>query len=180
LMGVAVVIMLLIIWEEILFSIKIKEIKEGMIFRIRRKKLKTQILLYCVLPLIFGFIYLEYDLKISHFIIWVILCMGIPAVEIISSASNTYNTYLKLTNNLIKYRNNKKEGTYKTEEIRSITMLKDERGIFSKIQLLLITNDEVMIDLDEMHLYEFFDSIHTYIKIHYKDLLTEPKTTAIA
>ncbi|MFL5728926.1 MAG: heavy metal transporter, partial [Cytophagaceae bacterium] len=56
LVGAAVIIMILILWEEILFPIKVKEINGEVIFRNHRTKLKAQMLMYCFIPAIFIFI----------------------------------------------------------------------------------------------------------------------------
>jgi hypothetical protein len=172
LIGVAVVLVTLIIWEEILFHVKVKEIKGGLIFRNQRKKIKTQILLYIPIPLIFMFVYQEYDLKITHFMVWAAVCMALPAIEIVVSGIRSHRNFLKLTSRMIKYKNNNKEGCFDTKDIQNITIIK-EKGFIKKIQLLFTNNDHVIIDLDEMHLHAFYNSIYTFIKIHYKHLLKE-------
>src|SRR6266581_2983126 len=45
--SVPVVIMVIIVWEEILFPVRIKEIDDELIFRNHRTKLRLQILIYC-------------------------------------------------------------------------------------------------------------------------------------
>ena len=78
LVGIAVVIMVLIIWEEILFPIKTKEVNGGMVFRNHGAKLKTQIFIYCSIPAIFCFIYFEYEVNHVRFFIWATVCMVAP------------------------------------------------------------------------------------------------------
>ncbi len=172
LIGVSVVLMTLVIWEEILFHVKVKEIKGGLIFRNQRKKVKMQLLLYVPIPLIFTFVYQEYDLKVTHFMVWALVCIVLPAIEILVSGIRSHRNFLKLTSRMIKYKNNNKEGCFDTKDIRNITIIK-EKGFIKKIQLLFTNNDQVIIDLDEMHLHEFYNSIYSFIKIHYKHLLKE-------
>ena len=179
LVGVSVVLMTLIIWEEILFHVKVKEIKGGLIFRNQRKKIKTQVLLYLPIPVIFFFVYQEYDLKVSHFMIWAAVCIVLPAIEIVVSGINSHRNYLKLTNRMIKFKNHDKEGCFDTKDIQNITIIKEKRFI-KKIQLLFANNDPVTIDLDEMHLHEFYESIYSYIKVHYKHLLKESPAPSMA
>jgi hypothetical protein len=176
LVGFSVVLMTMIIWEEILFHIKVKEISGGLIFRNQRRKTRMQILLFLPIPAIFTFVYQEYDLKVSHFIIWATVCIILPAIEIIVSGINSHRNYLKLTSRMIKYKSNKKEESFNTNDIQNITVVK-ERKFITKIQLLLANNDKVTIDLEEMHLQEFYDSIYKFIKIHYKHLLKETTAT---
>jgi hypothetical protein len=175
LVGIAVVIMLLIIWEEILFPIRAKEVQGGVIFRNHAAKLKTQLLIYCSIPAIFGFIYFEYDVNHLRFFIWAAVCIASPIVEKIASGINNYNDFLELTNDKIEFKDNEKEGCFEIKEIQSITIIKDERNIIHKIQLLLTNNDNVTIDLDEMELDAFYDSIYKFITIHYKHLLKGTK-----
>ncbi|HVD97712.1 MAG TPA: hypothetical protein VNB90_05865 [Cytophagaceae bacterium] len=180
LIGVAVVLAILIMWEEILFHIKVKEIKGGLIFRNQRKKLKTQLLLFAGIPVIFWFIYQEYDLIVHHFIIWAVICIGLPALEIIVSGISSRRNYLKLTSRMIKYKNNSKEESFETKDIRNIMIIRGEKRFIKKIQLLFTNNDHVTIDLEEMHLHPFYDSIQRFINTHYKHLVTEPTATNIA
>jgi hypothetical protein len=171
LVSIAVIIMVLIMWEEILFPIKIKEIKDGMIFRNHRTKLKAQLLIYCSIPAIFVFIYLEYEVNHVRFIIWAAICMVPPVIEKIFSGINNYNDFLKLTTRKIEYKNNEKEGSFRVGKIQHVEIIKDERKVIHKIQLVFKNNDAVTIDLDEMELDDFYDSIDTFITTHYAPLL---------
>jgi hypothetical protein len=179
LIGIAVVLMTLIIWEEILFHVKVKEIKGGLIFRNQRKKIRTQLLLFIPIPVIFTFIYQEYDIKFSHFLVWAAVCILLPAIEIVVSGIRSRRNFLKLTSRMIKYKNNGKEGCFDTKDIQNITIIKENRFI-KKIQVFFTNNDNVIIDIDEMHLHAFYDSIYTFIKIHYKHLLKETPATNLA
>jgi hypothetical protein len=172
---IAVVITLLILWEEILFPIKIKQVPGGMIFRNHGTKLKTQLLIYLSIPAIFSFIYFEYDVNHLRFIIWAAVCMGVPVLEKIASGINNYNDFLELTDEKIEYKDNEKEGSFDTKNIRNITIIRDERDIIAKIQLLFTNNNNVTIDLDKMELDAFYDSIYKFMATHYKHLLKETK-----
>jgi hypothetical protein len=180
LVGVATVLMVLILWEEILFKAKAKEISGGLVFKNQRKKLKAQIFIFAFIPVIFGFIYLEYDLNLLHFIIWSTVCMVIPAIEIIIAGINNHKNYLTLTNRMIQYKNNNREGSFETKNVRNITLIKDEKSFIKKIQVLFTNNNKVIIDIDEMHLHAFCDPIYKFMKTNYKDLLTEGNPTSAA
>jgi cytidylate kinase len=97
--------------------------------------------------------------------------MVAPVLEKIASGLNNYNDYLKLTDKKIEFKDNEREGTFETQELQSITILKDERNIFHKIQLLSKNNDQIIIDLDKMELEAFYESINKFIETHYKNLL---------
>lgn len=175
LVGIAVITMVMIIWEEFLFPIRVKEVNGGLLFRNRRSKLRAQVVMYCTIPAIFGFIYFKYDVNLIRFIIWAGICIIAPVVEKIVSGINNYNDFLKLTKTEIEYKNNEKEGCFKTKDIQSITVIRDERKIIEKVELLLTNKTSVIIDLDEMELDAFFDSIDMYIETHYQHLLNESR-----
>jgi hypothetical protein len=64
--GASVIIMILIVWEEILFPIKVKLVKGGMVFRNFRTKLYAQLIIYCSIPAIYAFIYFYFDDDVNH------------------------------------------------------------------------------------------------------------------
>jgi hypothetical protein len=169
--AVAVLIMILIIWEEILFPINIKLVKGGMVFRNHRTKLLAQLVIYCCIPAIFVYLFLKFEVNTVRFFIWAAVCIVAPALEKIFSGITNYNDFLKLTTSEIEYKNNEKEGTFHVEDIQHLTMIKDEKNILHKIQLDLVNHDPVTIDLDEMELEAFYAHIDNYISIRYKDLL---------
>jgi hypothetical protein len=173
LIGAAVVIMLLIIWEEFLFPIKVKVIHGGVIFRNHRTKLKTQLLIYCSIPAIFIFIYLEYEVNFVRFIICAALCIIAPVIEKIASGLNNYNDFLKLTNKRIEYKDNEKEGSYNIKDIKRIFIVKDEGNVIKNLKLLFANNEHVTINLDKMELDAFYDPINKFISTHYKNMLEE-------
>ncbi|HEY5745892.1 MAG TPA: heavy metal transporter [Chryseolinea sp.] len=170
LISVAVLIMVLILWEEFLFPIKVKPEKDGVIFRNHRTKLKTQLLIYCIIPVIFAFVYFNFNVNIVRFIIWATLCTVIPVVVKLVSGINNYNDFLKLTDKIIAYKNNKKSGVFELKEIQRLTLLRDEGNVLHKIQVST-HHENLIIDLDEMELDAFLNSIDQFITSHYKHLL---------
>ncbi len=173
LVSTAVVIMCLVLWEEFLFPVKVKPAGNGVVFRNHRTKLKKQLLIYCAIPVIFAFVYIEYNVNLTRFIIWAAICIVGPVAGKLISGINNYNDFLKLTSDAIEYRNNKKVGTFQLKELQSITLVRDERTVLHKLQLLLADGTEVLIDLDEMELQDFLTSIDKFITARYKTLVKE-------
>jgi len=169
--GVASILMILIIWEEFLFPIRVKIVENGLMFRNHRSKLIIQVLMYSCIPAIFAFIYFNYDINPIRFFIWAAVCVFTPVIEKIVSGINNYNDFLRLTTNEIQYKNNEKEGSFQLSDIQTIAIIKDDRDVLQKIQLLFKNNEQIRIDLDEMELEDFYDSIHLFIITKYQDLL---------
>jgi len=167
----AAIIMVLIVWEEILFPVKIKVVDGGLLFRNHRTKLIVQLAMYCSIPLILTYIYFEYDVNHVRFFVWGGICMIMPIAEKLLSGVNNYKDFLKLTSKKIEYRNNDKVGIFDLEDIDHISLIRDEKNFMRKIQLFFKNNSSLIIDLDEMELEAFYDSIHKYITIRYKHLL---------
>ncbi len=59
-------------------------------------------------------------------------------------------------------------------------MVKDEHGVIKKIQLLKSNNEEVIIDLDEMELEAFYDTINNYIANHYEHMMSKPDVSSVS
>ncbi len=171
LVGLAVILMVLILWEDILFHVRVKIVEGGLVFRNHQTKLVTQVLIYCVIPVILSVIYFQYDVKIFHFIVWAVICLVPPIAEKIVSGINNYHDFLKLTDKNIEYKNNKLVGNFELKSIQNIAIIEDERKIIHKIQLFFKNENHVIIDLDEMELDEFYDSIKKFIITNYIDLL---------
>jgi hypothetical protein len=169
--SIAIIIMILIIWEEILFPIRLKEVEGGKVFRNHNSKLYTQLLIFCSIPTIFVFLYFEYEVNTVRFFIWASICTFAPVLEKIFSGINNYNDFLKLTDEYVEFRNNEKQGKFPVKDIKSIVLLKDEEDVHHKINLILTSNENVMIDLDEMELEAFYYHIYVFINDHYKHLL---------
>jgi len=172
----AVVIMVLILWEEFLFPIKIKPSADGvMVFHNHRNKLKTQLLIYFIIPAVFVFVYFYFGAKINtvRFIIWAAVCTIMPVAIKLVSGINNYNDFLKLTNDLIEYKNNQETGVFHVKDIQRITPIRDERKVLHKVEISTGQHGQVMIDLDEMELEAFLDSIDQFITAHYPGLVKE-------
>lgn len=171
LVATAVIIMALVLWEEFLFPVKVKKEADGMVFRNHRTKLKTQLLIYSLIPAIFAFIYFQMKVNLIPFIIWAAICIIAPIVAKLISGLKNYNDFLKLTDDAIEYRNNEKKGVFKLKDVLQIVLLKDEYKVLHKIQLLLTDKQEVTIDLDQMEIDVFCSSIDQYITEHYNKLV---------
>jgi hypothetical protein len=178
LVSCAIVIMLLVLWEEFLFPVRVKPVNDGVVFRNHRNKLKKQVLIYCVIPVIFGFIYVEYEVNLVRFMVWAAVCIIVPVTGKLISGIKNYNDFLSLTNDTIEYKNNEKVGVFKLTDVQHITLIKDERSVLHKIQLLTTDNNQVTIDLDEMELEAFFDSIDKFISVRYKNRLKTASSSA--
>jgi len=174
----AVIIMVLILWEEFLFPLRIKESANGVIFRNHRTKLKTQLLIYCIIPAIFAFVYLEFEIRTVRFFIWAAVCCILPVVIKLVSGINNYNDFLKLTDDAIEYKNNQKTGIFALKDIQHIALTRDERKVLHKIQVVMTNGNDVIIDLDEMELEAFMSAIDKFVTGHYKNLVKENRVVA--
>lgn len=180
LIGLATSVMVLIVWEEMLFPVKAHKVKGGLIFRNHQTKLKTQILLYCAIPVIFVFIYFQYEVKLFQFIVWALICAVPPVVEKLVSGVNNFNDYLQLTSKNIEYKNNEKEGKFEISDLQHVAIHNEADLISKKIELLLKTNETVVIDLHEMELDAFYNSIDNFINKKYHHLLKDHKSLGLA
>lgn len=165
----AVIVMVLVLWEEFLFPIHIKPNEAGVEFRNHRHKLMKQLLIYCIIPVVFITIYFNYEVNHGRFIVWATVCIIAPIVGKLYSGIKNYNDFLKLTHNTIEYKNNRKEGIFEIRNIQHVKLIKDQNDVLHKIQLLFVTNQEITIDLDEMELEEYYHAINNYMTDHYKD-----------
>jgi hypothetical protein len=171
----AVIIMVLILWEEFLFPIRIKPSDDGMVFHNHRTKLKTQLLIYLLIPAIFAFVYYYFPdrINIVRFIIWAVICTGMPVVIKLASGIKNYNDFLKLTNTVIEYKNNQKAGIFYVRDIQRIVPVRDEKRLLHKVEVVTEKEGQVVIDLDEMELEAFLGSIDQFITAHYSNLVVE-------
>lgn len=179
LVSIAVIIMLLVLWEEFLFPVKVKPDKDGIVFRNHRNKLKTQLLIYCTIPVIFGFVFVEYEVNLFRFLLWAGICIVLPVAGKLISGIRNYNDFLKLTNEVIEYKNNEKVGRFELKTILQITPIRDDREVLHKVELVLMNGEQVIIDLDEMELEAFIASIDLFLTTHYAALVKKenPATT---
>jgi hypothetical protein len=171
----AVIIMVLILWEEFLFPIRIKPSDDGMVFHNHRTKLKTQLLIYLLIPAIFAFVYYYFSdrINIVRFIIWTVICTGMPVAIKLASGIKNYNDFLKLTNTVIEYKNNRKTGVFYIKDIQRIVPVRDEKRLLHKVEVVTEKEGQVLIDLDEMELEAFLGSIDQFIATHYSTLVEE-------
>lgn len=169
--GLAVVLMAVILWEEFLFPVRIKPTENEVVFRNHSTKLQTQGIIYCVIVAIVVFIFLKYDVSPIAFSIWAAVCLGAPVVGKLASGIKNYNDFLKLTNDAIEYKNNEKGGVLPVRDIQKITLMKDEYNVLHKVQVHMGNNNEVMIDLDEMELDAYCQTIEEFITGHYTTLV---------
>ncbi len=167
----AVIIMVVVLWEELLFPVKIKPDQGEVVFRNHRTKLKIQVLIYFTIPLIFVYIFLNYDLNQVRFSIWAAIGVILPVAAKLISGIKNYNDFLKLTDQFISYKNNEKEGSFLVNQIKQISLIKDERKVLHKLELKFNNSEIIVIDLDEMELEAFLDTIESYITIHFRKLL---------
>lgn len=165
--GVAVVIVALILWEEFLFPVRLKPIEDEIIFRNHFTKLKSQVLIYSFVPAIVIFLYLNYKISSIAFFIWAAICVIAPVVGKLSSGIRNYNDFLKLTNDTIEFRNNEKEGVLKVKDIKEILLIKDESNVLHKISVVMSNDTTIAIDLDEMELEAYLDTIEQFVASHY-------------
>lgn len=170
LVSLAVLIMILILWEESLFPVTIIPEGDELIFRNHRTKLKIQALIFLSIPVIITFLFLNYEVKTFRFFGWAAVCAGLPILAKLISGINNYNDFLTLTSSYIEYKNNELEGKINISEVKSIELTKDEKGLHQKLILNMKTGDPLTIDMDEMELEDFYEAIDEYISEQYKSL----------
>ncbi|WP_421877396.1 heavy metal transporter [Marinoscillum sp.] len=173
LVSTAVLVMVLILWEEILFPVTIKPHDDGLIFRNHRTKLKIQGLIYLIIPIIVVFLYLNFEVNTFRFFGWAAVTMVLPVIGKLVSGINNYNDFLTLTDSYLEYKNNELEGKYPLSDITKIEIVNDDKGHLSKLIVSFKASDTVTIDLDEMELDDYYESIENYLKKHYKELVKE-------
>ncbi|MDW3210567.1 MAG: heavy metal transporter [Reichenbachiella sp.] len=171
LVSVVVIVMVFILWEELFFPIKINPTNEEVIFRNHRNKLKIQVLIYLTIPVILGFLYVNYKVNLFSFIPYALVCLIAPVVGKLGTGINNYNDFLRLSESEIEYKNNELEGVLQVTDITGLALIKDEDGIISKLDVTTQDHAQLTIDLDEMELEEFYDVIEEYLGLHYTDLL---------
>lgn len=171
LVGLAVIIMVLVLWEEFLFPIHIKPVDGGMNFRNHRNKLRKQLTIYLAIPAIFTFVFMNYEVNTIRFFIWAAICVVAPLIGKLFSGIRNYNDFLTLTDNFIEYKNNEEVGKFAMKDVAGIHLIKDERNVLHKFEVSLTDGKRVTIDLDEMELEGFYEAIDHYITEHYKSLV---------
>jgi hypothetical protein len=167
----SVLITVLILVEEFLFPTKIKEIDGGVLFRNHSTKLKMQWFIYLCIPVAFTFIYLTYDVNIIRFSVWAAICILAPIVGKLVSGLHNYKDFLKLTPEVIAYKDNEKEGNMPMASIEGLRILKDESKFLQKLEISLKDGRQVVIDIDKMELDDFLEAIEQYITTQYSKVL---------
>lgn len=170
LVSAAVVVMVLVLWEEFLFPIRIKPTDNGAEFRNHRNKLMTQLLIYCLIPVIFIFVYLTFEVNTVRYFIWAAICMGAPVVGKLVSGIKNYNDFLRLTSEFIEFKNNRKTGNIRMSDVEYIRLVRDQRNVLHRI-LVGTRGQEVEIDIDEMELEAYCTTIDEFVKLHYGHLV---------
>jgi hypothetical protein len=170
LVSCAVMVMVLVLWEEFLFPIKIIPTEAGVVFRNHRNKLRTQLLIYCLIPAIFLFLYIEFEVNHVRFFIWAGIAIGAPVAGKLVSGIKNYNDFLKLTNDVIEFRNNEKAGSFAVSKIKYIKLARDERNVLHKI-FVAVDGTEAEISIDEMELDAYYAAIDSYVTSHYGELV---------
>src|ERR1041385_6068589 len=89
--GIAVVTMALILWEEFLFPVHLKPTSDAVVFRNHLTKLKTQLLIYLIIPIIFVFLFFTYEVNHVRFFIWAGVCIVAPVAGRLMSGIKNYN-----------------------------------------------------------------------------------------
>lgn len=169
--GLAVVIMSLILWEEFLFPVHIRSSNDRIIFRNHFTKLRTQVLIYCMIPVIVGILYFGYEIRFLPFTIWAGICLVAPVAGKLISGIKNYNDFLEINNDAIAYKNNEKEGVFPVRDIREILLVRDEENVLHKIRLFMTDDRQLMIDLDEMELEAYYQTIDQFIQGHFAAML---------
>lgn len=171
LISMAVIVMIIILWEQLFFPVRVKHIEGGETYRNHRNKLITQLLIYLAIPAIFGFVYSAYEVNQFRFVIWAAICTIVPVAAKLVSGLNNYNDFLTLTTEFISYKNNQLEGSFELSLIGQIEILRDSAGHMEKIKLHFKDSKELIIDLDEMELEDFYDSIEAFTNTKYQNIL---------
>jgi hypothetical protein len=169
--GSAVVIATLVLWEEFLFPVRIKPVEDEIIFRNHFTKLKTQVVIYSVIPIIVVFLYFNFDVNPIPFIFWASICVIAPVTGKLISGIKNYNDFLKLSGDAIAFKNNQKEGVLPTIGIEQIQIITNAENGDHKLQILMKNSTVVTIDLDEMELEEYYTTIEKFINSHYQGLV---------
>ena len=173
LVATAFMIMILILWEELLFPIKVKEVNGGMDFHNHRNKIQTQLMIYLTIPVIFIFVYFNYELNLFRFIPIAAICIFVPFLGKIGSGIKNYNDFLRITDEEVEYKDNDKGGLFKLKDIQQFTIITHEKKHNHQIELLFKDGKTEMIDLHDMELEAYYDYIYKYMKVHYRHMLKE-------
>ena len=171
LVGIAAIIMVLILWEEILFPVNIKSEDSGYVFRNHRSKLIFQVFLYLTIPAIVAFLFFNFEVNMVRFFVWASAILILPVVGKLMSGITNYNDFLKLTPQRIEFKDNDHEGVYDVFSIQKIEFVKDGSGRIHEFVLKMKDGKSEVIQMHQMELDDFFDSIEEYAQEVYQPLL---------
>ncbi len=169
--SISVLITVLILVEEFLFPTKIKETEGGVIFRNHSTKIKLQLLIYLTIPASFTFLYLTYEINPIRFALWAAICILAPVAGKLVTGLHNYKDFLKLTDKLIAYKDNEKEGNMPLASIESLRIIKDDSKFLQKLEITLKDGQQVVIDIDKMELDDFLEAIEEFITTQYSKIL---------
>lgn len=173
LVSCAVITMVLILWEEILFPIKAIPSDGGLLFRNHQSKLKIQGGIYILIPAIVLYLFFTFETSTFRFIVWAAVCLALPILGKLMSGINNIHDFLTLTPAFIAYKDNEEEGKIEVKDIRNIRLIPDGYQHTHQLELILKDDASIVIELHKMELDDFIDSIEEYINEHYVDLVKE-------
>ena len=78
-----------------------------------------------------------------------------------------------MTDDTIEYKNNEKEGILPVKDIQHIILIKDVGKVIHKVQVVMNTQQQIIIDLDEMELEAYYETIDKFINAHFRKLLKD-------
>jgi len=172
----AAMVMVLIIWEDFLFPVKVKHVEGGLVFRNHRNKLITQGLFFLLIPAFYLIVYFNYDVHVIRFYIWAAINLILPLVIKLASGLNNYNDFLTLTDQMIAYKDNELSGEFSLDTIQALKKINNVDGHFEKLGVIFKSGKEVIIDLDDMELDDYYEAIEEHIDNHYSQLLIGKKS----
>ena len=171
LVSCAILVMVLMLWEELLFPVKIKDVDGGNLYRNHREKLVVQALMYLIIPAVVAYLYLNFPVSGFRFYAWAGINVLLPVAGKLITGLNNYNDFLELTDKHIRFKDNEHEGTIALSSVSSLELVRDEDGFLHELKIALKEGDPVVIEVHQMELEDFFESIEAYIGENYKGFL---------
>lgn len=171
LVSTAVLIMILILWEEVLFPVHVKRVNDGHLFHNHRTKLWFQAVLYLIIPVIVVFLFLNYEVNALRFFGWAFVVVVFPVVGKLMSGIRNYNDFLLISPTGLSFKDNDHEGTYDVSQIQKVALTKDESGALNELILHLNSGGQETIKLYQMELDDFIEHIEKYLKETFHSLM---------
>jgi multisubunit Na+/H+ antiporter MnhB subunit len=166
----AAILLTLIVWENLLFSLQIKSVEDGVKVGNHNKKNVFQAFFYLAILVLFLFVFLYYPINRFYYTLWFSFFAAVPILHKLIYSARNRNSFLKLTTSEIQFQNQQKKGRFYLKNIQYIRIVKGAKNSIAKLRLG-VDNSEVTIDLDEMKVDAFYDKIAEYIKKNYTTLL---------